>query len=286
MSRITQTFKRLKQEERIALIGYITAGNPDLERSFEIVDAACGAGLDLLEFGIPFSDPFADGPVLQRAAQRAIESGMTLEKGLQFIRRLRERHDLPIIIFSYYPPIPAMGTERFVTEAINAGADGALIVDLPNESTDEMTQVAKQRKGFHLIKLIPPTMQPLQKSKVLRQADGFVYCISRQGVTGTNAVNNTINWDELSQSVATMRMETNVPLCVGFGISAPDDVRKVAKIADGVIIGSAFQKLIENNPDEAKVAIAQLIRECKKASYKVCCGDEKRAHLLRRGPLR
>ena len=266
MSRITQTFKRLKQEQRIALIGYITAGDPDLERSFEIIDAACDAGLDLLEFGIPFSNPFADGPILQGAAQRAIEAGMTLEKGLQFVRRLRERHDLPIVIFSYCPPILAMGTERFVAEAIDVGADGALIVDLPDENANEIAQFAKQRNDFPFIKLVPPTMQPSQRSEILRQAEGFVYCISRQGVTGTDTIGNTINWGELSRSVAAMRTETNVPLCVGFGISTPDDVRKIAEFADGAIIGSAFQKLIEDSPNGAKTAIAQLIRECLSAA--------------------
>ena len=260
MSRITKTFERLKQKKHIALIGYITAGDPDLERSFEIISAACDAGLDLLEFGIPFSNPFADGPVLQRAAQRAIESGMTLEKGLQFVRRLRERHDLPIIIFSYYPPILAIGMERFVTEVIHAGADGVLIVDSPGENTDDMMQFIKRQNDFHFIQLISPTTEPALRSLILREANGFVYCVSRQGVTGTNTADNTIHWNKLAREVTAMRSETNVPLCIGFGISTPDDVRKVAEFADGAIIGSAFQKLIEENPDAAKTKIAKMIQ--------------------------
>ena len=260
MSRITKTFERLKQEQRIALIGYITAGDPDLEQSIEIISAACDAGLDLLEFGIPFSDPFADGPVLQRAARRAIESGMTLEKGLQFVRRLRKRHYLPIIIFSYSPPILTMGAERFVTEATNAGADGVLIVNSPGENTDDMMQFIERQNDFHFIQLISPTTEPAQRSQILRKADGFVYCVSRQGVTGTNVADNTIHWDKLAREVTAIRSETNVPLCIGFGISTPVDVRKVAEFADGAIIGSAFQKLIEENPDTAKIKITEMIQ--------------------------
>ena len=260
MSRITSTFERLKRENRIALIGYITAGDPDFERSLDIVGAACDAGLDVLELGIPFSNPIADGPVIQRASQRAIQSGMTLEKGLHFVELLREKRDLPIIIFSYCNPIIAFGTERFVTEAIHAGADGALIVDLPSENSGEIMRFGSER-AFHFIRLILPTTDQARRSEILREADGFVYCVSRRGVTGVNTAGNTIDWDELSRRMASLRAETTVPLCIGFGIGTAADVRTIAKIADGAIIGSAFQQVIEENPDTAKAKICEMIRE-------------------------
>jgi tryptophan synthase alpha chain len=261
MSRITHTFERLKQENRVALVGFITVGDPDFEQSFEIISAACDAGLDVLELGIPFSDPTADGPVIQRASQRAIHSGMTLEKGLLFVRQLREKQDLPIIVFSYYNPILAMGAERFVTEAIDAGVDGVLVVDLPGENANELMQFVKPEQSLHFIRLISPTTDPLRRSEILRAADGFVYCVSRRGVTGANTGDSAIDWNELAREMAAMRAETAVPLCVGFGISTAEDVRAIAKIADGVIIGSAFQQVIENDPVTAKTKLSAMIRE-------------------------
>ena len=261
MSRITKTFEQLKQDKRVALVGYITVGDPDFEQSFEIISAACEAGLDVLELGIPFSDPTADGPVIQRASQRAIQSGMTLEKGLLFVRRLREKHDLPIIVFSYYNPIIAFGTERFVAEAIDAGVDGTLVVDLPSENAGEIMQFVGPERRFHFIRLVSPTTDKARRSEILRNADGFVYCVSRRGVTGANSASSTIDWDELAAEMTELRAMTAVPLCVGFGISTADDVREIAKIADGAIIGSAFQQLIEENPKTAKTRIGEMIRE-------------------------
>jgi len=278
MSRITKTFERLRRENRAALVGFFSVGDPDFERSLDIISAACDAGLDVLELGIPFSDPIADGPVIQRASQRAIQSGMTLERGLEFVRRMRERvaghtapfHDLPIIVFSYYNPIIAMGAERFVHEAMVAGADGALVVDLPSENAGEIMQFVDQQPGserkFHFIRLIAPTTDPERRSEILRTADGFVYCVSRRGVTGKNTADNTIDWDELTQEMTAMRSETTVPLCLGFGISTTDDVRAIAKIADGAIIGSAFQQVIEADPDTAKTKICEMIREFRDAA--------------------
>ena len=264
MSRITKTFEQLQSEKRVALVGYITVGDPDFEQSFEIISAACEAGLDVLELGIPFSDPTADGPVIQRASQRAIQSGMTLEMGLQFVRLLREKHDLPIIIFSYYNPIIAFGTERFVTEALDAGVDGVLVVDLPSENADEIMQFVTPERDFHFIRLISPTTDPVRRSEILRAADGFVYCVSRRGVTGANTATSAIDWNGLAAEMSDLRAQTAVPLCVGFGISTANDVREIAKIADGAIIGSAFQQLIEENPKIAIARISNMIREFRK----------------------
>ena len=261
MSRITTTFEQLKQDDRVALVGFITVGDPDFEQSFEIISAACEAGLDVLELGIPFSDPTADGPVIQRSSQRAIQSGMTLEKGLQFVRQLREKQTLPIIIFSYYNPIIAFGTERFVAEALDAGVDGVLVVDLPSENAGEIMQFVRPEQEFHFIRLISPTTDTARRSEILREADGFVYCVSRRGVTGANTATSAIDWSELAVEMTELRAQTAVPLCVGFGISTANDVREIAKIADGAIIGSAFQQLIEEDPKTAKTKISDMIGE-------------------------
>ena len=256
MNRLTQTFAKTRNENRSALIGYITAGDPDFEKSFEILDAACDAGLDVLEIGVPFSDPTADGPVIQRAAARAIGAGMTLEKGIELVRRLRERHELPIILFSYYNPVLAMGTEKFVTQAVAAGADGALVVDLPSENADEILRHVKPPTQFSFIRLIAPTTAPVRRREILSQADGFVYVVSRRGVTGTGG----IDWTALSAEMKELRQETTVPLCVGFGISTAEDVKSVSQIADGAIIGSAFQRIIEEQPQTAAKDVADFIR--------------------------
>lgn len=273
MSRLTRCFEKIRNQNRAALIGYITAGDPDRERSFEIIDAACGAGLDILELGIPFSDPTADGTVIQRASSRAIKAGMNLRLGVEFVRKLRQKYELPIILFSYYNPIFAMGAETFVREAIHAGADGVLCVDLPSEYSNEIMRYVEQTESqppntkngektvtvnntfnrFHFIRLIAPTTDVVRRNEILRCADGFVYIVSRRGVTGGNS--NKIDWNGLEREIAEMRQETEIPLCVGFGISTPDDVQIAGNFADGVIIGSAFQRIIEEQPDTAKQSI-------------------------------
>jgi tryptophan synthase alpha chain len=241
----------------------MTAGDPDVERSVEIIDTACDAGLDILEIGIPFSDPTADGPIIQRASNRAIKSGMTLEKGIDIVRKLRQKHQLPMILFSYFNPIFSFGTERFVKEAAEAGADGILAVDLPSEYSDEIMQYVKKPDEFHFIRLISPTTDKERRNEILRQASGFIYVVSRRGVTGGDS--KKIDWNGLKQEITEMRQETSVPLCIGFGISSPDDVRAAGTIADGVIIGSAFQRRVEENPDAAKQSIADFVRQLRNA---------------------
>ena len=255
MNRLAQTFYQTRSEARAALIGYITAGDPDVEQSFAILDAACGAGLDVLEIGIPFSDPTADGPVIQRAAGRALRAGMTLERGIDLVRRLRKRHELPIILFSYYNPILAMGTEKFVAESVAAGADGVLIVDLPNDNADEIMQHVKPSDSFAFIRLIAPTTDMHRRREILRQAEGFVYVVSRRGVTGVGG----IDWSALEIEMKELRKETTVPLCIGFGISTVEDVKNISKIADGAIIGSAFQRIIEEQLLAAAESVASFI---------------------------
>ena len=264
MNRLSETFQRAKKENRAALVGYITAGDPDMERSFEVIDAACKAGLDVLELGIPFSDPTADGPVIQRAANRAIQAGMTLEKGVKLVQRLRERHDLPIIIFTYYNPILAMESQRFVSKAIDAGADGVLAVDLPSENADEIMQYVDSDRAFSLIRLVAPTTDPVRRQHILSEAEGFVYVVSRRGVTGSGK----IDWNALADKMDILRKETTAPLCVGFGISTPEDVKSAAKIADGVIVGSAIQRTIEEQSSESSAPVEELINNLRKATVR------------------
>lgn len=263
MNRLEKTFNRVRKENRAALIGYITVGDPYMEKSYEIIDAACDAGLDILELGIPFSDPTADGPVIQRAAKRAIRAGMTLEKGIAMVRQLRQKHDIPMIIFTYYNPILALGAERFVVDAVEAGADGALIVDLPSENSDEILRYSRPEIPFSLIRLVSPTTDPARRRKILAESDGFVYVVSRRGVTGSGK----IAWNALADEMDLLRQETTTPLCVGFGISTPEDVRSAARIADGVIVGSALQMVIEKESERSAHSVAKLIRDLHQASF-------------------
>ncbi|MGL4943992.1 MAG: tryptophan synthase subunit alpha [Thermoguttaceae bacterium] len=263
--RLAQVFDNAQCENRAALIGYITAGDPDAERSFEIIDAACRAGLDVLELGVPCSDPTSDGPVIQRAMARALRSGMTLAHSLTLARRLRERHDLPIILLSYYSPIVDFGVERFVTEAMAAGVDGTLVVDIPHQLT--------RPKSFAFIHLITPNTDAARRKEIVQQATGFVYVISRPGVTGNSSV---IDWNALEQRIDILREEmrqakTSVPLCVGFGISRADDAQRIARIADGVVIGSAIQSLIEDDTHNAPASVAEFVRTMRKHTIPESC---------------
>ncbi len=242
MNRIETTFKHLKERSEKALVGFVSAGDPNIAESGRIIKAMCKSGLDILELGIPFSDPTADGPVIQRSSGRALAGGMTLKIALDMTRDIRQTTDIPIILFSYYNPIHAYGNRKFYTDAVNAGADGVLIVDLPPEESDEMTN-AWAGKDLSLIRLIAPTTPKERMKQIADSASGFLYLVSKTGVTGSAGLNTS----EVGTHVATLRSVSNLPICVGFGISTADDVKAVAKTADGVVIGSAYEKLIEEN---------------------------------------
>ena len=242
MNRIDKTFQRLRQEEGKALIGFVTAGDPTEALSLEIIEAMCGAGLDLLEFGVPFSDPTADGPVIQRASDRARKQGITLERVLEMAAKIRKKTSVPIVVFSYYNPIYILGAERFAREAASAGVDGVLVVDLPPEESDEL--VSRWPDGaLALIRLVAPTTPDARMARISEGAAGFLYLFSKTGVTGSGGLDP----GEIRKQVARLRKTTRLPVCVGFGISTADHVAAVAAAADGVVIGSAFEKLIEEN---------------------------------------
>ncbi len=243
MNRIDETFLRLKQEGKAALVGFVSAGDPDFDTSLAVIMDMCAAGLDVLELGIPFSDPTADGPVIQRASQRALSAGMNPEKALQMTARIRADFPrLPIVLFGYYNPILAYGNAAFYRDARSAGADGLLVVDLPPEESDEMTG-AWGGNALSLIRLIAPTTPPRRTERIVESAGGFLYLISKTGVTGSDGLNT----EALAHRAAELKELSDLPLCIGFGVSTFEQAAAVAKIADGVVIGSAFERLIEEN---------------------------------------
>lgn len=233
-NRIDQLFARLRQEKRKALVAYLVAGDPDLEATAQLVPALADAGADLIELGVPFSDPLADGIVNQLGSQRALESGTTLPKVLQLITRLRrEKVELPLVLFSYYNPIFAYGRQKFEADASQAGADGLLLLDLPpEEATHDMPAGGALRR----IVLVAPTTPVERIRSLVAQASGFVYYVSREGVTGMQQSLPAT----LGERVSLLQKSTSLPICVGFGISNPTQAAQVASLADGVVVGSAI----------------------------------------------
>ena len=250
MNRIDETFKRLKQKGEKALVGFVTAGDPEPDLSFEIVDAMCRAGIDILELGVPFSDPTADGPVIQRSSARALAGGATLASVFDMTRRLRERHSIPVVLFSYYNPILKLGAENFYRQAVQAGADGLLVVDLPPEESAELTD-RWPGSDLHLIRLIAPTTPAERMRSIAGSGAGFLYLVSKTGVTGSDGLDT----EEAAAKTAGLRRVTRLPICVGFGISTSRDVAAVAAFADGVVIGSAFERTIEDGLGQSDLAV-------------------------------
>ncbi len=247
MNRIDTVFAQLRATHRKALVGFLTAGDPDFDRSLAVAEAAIEAGLDILEVGLPFSDPTADGPAIQAASRRALDAGMSLPRTLEFVAALRRAHpDLPLVLFSYYNPVFRYGAGGFLRDMTAAGADGVLLVDLPPEESDELTQ-AWPDGALHLIRLVAPTTTPERMRALRGHAGGFVYAISRVGVTGTA---QTLDTATIRTYLAQVRECTDMPVCVGFGISTPDDVRALAPAADGVVVGSALVRQIAEAPDD------------------------------------
>ncbi len=233
-NRLTNCFDRLRSEKRKAFVAYITAGDPSLSVTPELVWALERAGADVIELGIPFSDPLADGVVNQQAAQRALESGATLAGLLKTIQQIRTKSSVPIILFTYLNPLYRFGLNNFSAQAHQAGADGILLLDLPLE--ESLVQTQEVERELCRIHLIAPTTPPERLAVIARAASGFVYYVSREGVTGMQS--------EVAQGVSmqvqAIRDYTSIPICVGFGISNPDQARKVARIADGVVVGSSL----------------------------------------------
>ncbi len=266
MNRIEQTFDRLKKRGEKALVGFVTAGDPDIEKSIEIVTAMMDGGVDILELGVPFSDPSADGPVIQRASKRALTNRITLDDVLDMAARLRERTTVPIIIFTYYNPLFTMGPDIFCRKALRKGVDGVLIVDLPFEESGEILKF-KESENLDFISLIAPVTPVKRMEMITASSSGFIYLISKTGITGSSGL-NTIKTGSIAEK---LRSVTDIPICTGFGISTPDHVRAVASFSDGVVIGSAFVKIIEDNLESPE--LSELIRQATVRFKKSCCSN-------------
>lgn len=239
MNRIDQRFQDLKAAGKTAFIPYITAGDPTLAQTEEIVYALEAAGADIIEFGVPFSDPIGDGPVNQEAALRALKHNVTLRDVLALIKRIREKSQVAILIFTYYNPVLAFGLKAFAEAAADAGADGVLCVDLPPEEADEY-KAALDEAGLRTVFLMSPTSTDERIQLIAKQSTGFIYYVSRLGVTGEQAALAA----DLDQAVANIQKHTTTPVAVGFGISTPEQARAVGSMAQGVVVGSAIVRMI------------------------------------------
>lgn len=242
MNRIARSFSQLAEKKEKALVGFITAGDPDVPTSLAGIEAMCRGGLDLLELGVPFSDPTADGPTIQRSSARAIAAGVGLRQVIGMIASIRGFTDIPVIVFSYYNPILAYGAEAFYRDALAAGADGVLVVDLPPEESAELT-ARWPGDALCLIRLSAPTTPPDRLRQIAASASGFIYHVSKLGVTGSQGV----SVPEVERHLRALRRVTRLPVCVGFGISTPAQVAAFSAVCDGVVVGSAFERLIEEN---------------------------------------
>lgn len=267
MSRISDAFRSARKQGRAAFIPYVTAGDPNLERTVEIALALERAGADVLELGVPFSDPMADGPTNQRAAERALANGTNLGRVLEVVREVRVRSQLAVVLFTYANPVVRFGIERFSRQAAASGVDGVLFTDVPAE---EMAGFRRPLRAARLdaIMLVTPTSKRARMKATAKFGDGFLYLVSRTGVTGAQKDLD----HELAANVATARKASRLPVAVGFGISTPDQVSKVAAIADGVVVGSAIVNQIADEGDTDQLAArveafaAPLAHACRRES--------------------
>ncbi|MGA3292456.1 MAG: tryptophan synthase subunit alpha [Candidatus Acidiferrales bacterium] len=261
--RIGRRFAKLAAAGEMGLVAYITAGDPSLEATEKIVLAAAEAGADVIELGVPFSDPVADGPTIQRASERALRSGTTLAGVIELVKRIRARSDVPLMLFSYFNPILQMGLEKFADAAAAAGADGVLATDLTPEEAGEY-RAAIRGRGLDTIFLAAPTSTDARLAKIAEFSSGFLYLISRTGVTGERSALP----EDLPELARRVRQFTKLPLAVGFGISQPTHVAVLGGIADAAVVGSALVAEIEKavDGDAAAAAVAGRIRVLKQAA--------------------
>jgi tryptophan synthase alpha chain len=249
MSRIDHSFARLKQQGKKAFVAYIMAGDPDVARSLAVMRGLPAAGVDIIELGLPFTDPMADGETIQLAGQRALEGGMTLDKTLQMVRDFRAADDTtPIVMMGYYNPIYARGVDLFLKQAQEAGIDGLIIVDLPPEEDAELC-IPAQAAGLNFIRLATPTTDAKRLPVVLKNTSGFVYYVSITGITGAAAAQAK----DVAPEVARIKASTDLPVIVGFGINTPETAKAIASVADGCVVGSAIVKEINSGRPVAEV---------------------------------
>ncbi|MGR3723143.1 tryptophan synthase subunit alpha [Abyssibius alkaniclasticus] len=249
MTRIDARFAELKSQNRKAFVTFVMAGDPGYEASLELVKGLPAAGADIIELGMPFTDPMADGPAIQLAGQRALDAGMTLHRVLDMVRAFRAGDDAtPIVLMGYYNPIFAMGVESFVTAAVEAGVDGLIVVDLPPEEHSELCLPA-QAAGLNFIRLTTPTTDNARLPAVLKNTSGFIYYVSINGITGAAEADASA----VAPEVARIKAATDLPVCVGFGIRTPAGAQAIAEVADGAVVGSAIVSKIGDGEPTAKV---------------------------------
>jgi tryptophan synthase alpha chain len=257
MTKISALFKTLRAQGRKAFIPYIMAGDPDAGTTLERVLLMEKCGADIIELGVPFSDPLADGPTIQKAAGRALESGTTLRKVLSLVKEIRQRSAVPLILMTYYNPVFKYGEANFVRDALQAGVDGVIVPDLPPEEAKELIRLCRNASGersLDTIFLIAPTSTPGRIKKIASASRGFVYYVSMTGITGA-----TLELDEaFRRHLALVKQATDKPIAVGFGIAKPEQARIIAQIADGVIVGSALVRVFNETPEEAETFIRGL----------------------------
>jgi len=242
-SRLTRRFAALKAAGRGGLVTFVTAGDPDAATSAKILGGLAAAGADVIELGMPFSDPMADGPVVQASSLRALKSGMTLKKTLAMVKAFRRRDgDTPIVLMGYYNPIYSYGVAKFLTDAKASGVDGLIVVDLPPEHDDELC-IPANRAGVHFIRLATPTTDEKRLPAVLNNTSGFIYYVSILGITGTR----TVSAEHVRGAVARLKRHTQLPIAVGFGIKTAAQAAEVARVADAAVVGSALVNIVAGN---------------------------------------
>jgi tryptophan synthase alpha chain len=254
-SRIDARFAELKKQGRSAFVTFVMAGDPDPKTSLDIVKALPKAGADIIEIGMPFTDPMADGPSIQAAGLRALKAGMTLKKTLEMVRGFRKDDDAtPLVLMGYYNPIYIYGVEKFLADAKAAGIDGLIIVDLPPEEDDELCLPA-MKAGLNFIRLATPTTDDKRLPAVLANTSGFVYYVSITGITGAAAADSSA----VGEAVARIKRHTKLPVCVGFGIRTPDAARSIAENANGAVVGTALVDALKGSLDGEGRATARTV---------------------------
>ncbi len=254
ISRLEERFETLKSEERAGLITFTTAGDPDYNTSLNILNGLPKAGADIIELGMPFSDPMADGPAIQAASIRALKNKMTMAKTLEMVKTFRKNDTTtPIILMGYYNPIYIYGVDRFLENALNAGVDGLIIVDLPPEEDSELA-VPANAADMAMIHLATPTTNTKRLDNILRNASGFLYYVTIAGVTGSAKS----DLSPVKAALSEFRRSSDIPIAVGFGIKSPSDTSRFAEFAEAVVVGSAIVDIIESNIDEHGLAISTM----------------------------